>query len=264
MRRIRPRPWGTSVLLALVPALCLAAPARAQEAKGARELQELEKRIQEEQKSWRAFRAEAAGAEERAALIEAFPKDELAAELQALAAGARGTEVAARAWMHVLRLGSMLDDRALFERALERLLAEHLQSQEIAGLTLELTYGVPEWSAPLAADALRKILAGNPTESVQANGLAQLALLVGLDPRFGAAGRAEAETLLARIEKEYTTADFIGMTGAQFAAGARHEMNHLRVGQVAPDFEVTDQEGAKFRLSDYRGRVVVLDFWGFV
>ena len=63
---------------------------------------------------------------------------------------------------------------------------------------------------------------------------------------------------------EYGDEDFIGMTGQQFAAGARFEMDHLRVGQVAPDFEVTDQEGTRFKLSDYRGRVVVLDFWGFV
>jgi hypothetical protein len=257
--------WGTLVLLVLVPALTAAGQASDPQAvERARALQALEQRIAEEQKSWRAFRAEAGSAEERVALREAFPKDEFAAELIAIADSAKGTDVAARAWLDVLRIGTMLDDRPLFERALERLLAEHIQSPEVAGLTLELTYGVPEWSAPLAADALRKILAGNPNKSVQANGLAQLALLVGLDPRFGDAGRAEAETLLARIEKEYTTADFIGMTGAQFAAGARHEMNHLRVGQVAPDFEVTDQEGAEFRLSDYRGRVVVLDFWGFV
>lgn len=266
MGRIRPHPWGTSVLLTLVPALAVAAPAShpQQEVESARELQRLEQRFAEEQKSWRAFRAEATTAEERAALLDAFPKDEFAAELTAIAESAKGTAVAARAWFDLLQLGTMLDDRALFERALARLLADHLQSPEVANLTLELTYGVRDWSAQLAADALRKILAANPAKGVQANGLAQLALLVGLDPRFGEAGRAEAEALLARIEKEYPSSDFIGMTGAEFAAGARHEMDHLRVGQVAPDFEMTDQEGARFRLSDYRGRVVVLDFWGFV
>jgi cytochrome oxidase Cu insertion factor (SCO1/SenC/PrrC family) len=34
------------------------------------------------------------------------------------------------------------------------------------------------------------------------------------------------------------------------------------VGQVAPDIEGDDLDGVPFKLSDYRGKVVVLDFWG--
>ena len=37
----------------------------------------------------------------------------------------------------------------------------------------------------------------------------------------------------------------------------------LSVGNRAPDFEAQDVEGARIKLSDYRGKVVVLDFWGF-
>ncbi len=37
----------------------------------------------------------------------------------------------------------------------------------------------------------------------------------------------------------------------------------LAVGNRAPDFEATDVTGVRFRLSDYRGKVVVVDFWGF-
>ncbi len=37
----------------------------------------------------------------------------------------------------------------------------------------------------------------------------------------------------------------------------------LAVGELAPDFEAVDPDGAAFKLSDYRGKVVVLDFWGF-
>jgi len=34
------------------------------------------------------------------------------------------------------------------------------------------------------------------------------------------------------------------------------------VGQVAPEIDGDDLDGVRFKLSDYRGKVVVLDFWG--
>jgi peroxiredoxin len=36
---------------------------------------------------------------------------------------------------------------------------------------------------------------------------------------------------------------------------------HLAIGKVAPEIEGQDQDGTKFKLSDYRGKVVLLDFW---
>lgn len=227
-------------------------------------LEGIERRLAEERKSWLEFRRSAVTAEERDELAAAFPREEFAAELAALAGEAPGSDVAARAWLDVFRLACLLDDRTLFESSLERLLAEHLRSPSIGALLSDLVYGAPDWSAPLAAPALRTILAGNDDAELQAFGMAQLALLVGLDPSFGEAGRREALELLERIGERFAERDFIGMQAAQFVAGARYEIEHLRVGQSAPDFETVDQDGVAFRLSDYRGRVVVLDFWGFV
>jgi hypothetical protein len=48
----------------------------------------------------------------------------------------------------------------------------------------------------------------------------------------------------------------------------RPPLNQAPVGQPlvpsvpAPEIEGTDQDGKSFKLSDYRGKVVLLDFWG--
>jgi hypothetical protein len=34
------------------------------------------------------------------------------------------------------------------------------------------------------------------------------------------------------------------------------------IGAPAPDIQGTDADGQSFKLSDYRGKVVMLDFWG--
>lgn len=49
-----------------------------------------------------------------------------------------------------------------------------------------------------------------------------------------------------------------GKTIAEYIAGVKATMP----GSVAPDFTQTDKEGKTFSLSDYRGKYVLLDFWG--
>ncbi len=39
-------------------------------------------------------------------------------------------------------------------------------------------------------------------------------------------------------------------------------ITQLKVGKLAPEIEGEDLDGAAFKLSDYRGKVVLLDFWG--
>jgi hypothetical protein len=43
---------------------------------------------------------------------------------------------------------------------------------------------------------------------------------------------------------------------------ALFELQKLSVGKTAPEIDGEDLDGKKFKLSDYRGKVVVLDFWG--
>ena len=52
-----------------------------------------------------------------------------------------------------------------------------------------------------------------------------------------------------------------GETVAQKAEPEVFGILRLSVGKVAPDIEGEDQDGVKFKLSDYRGKVILLDFW---
>jgi tetratricopeptide (TPR) repeat protein len=76
--------------------------------------------------------------------------------------------------------------------------------------------------------------------------------------------RREAEELYERAADRYgdVKTPYSDRTLRSRAESGLFELRYLRVGKVAPEIEGEDTEGCKFRLSDYRGKVVVLDFWG--
>ena len=53
---------------------------------------------------------------------------------------------------------------------------------------------------------------------------------------------------------------FDGPVGRK-AGSELFDLRSLSVGKAAPEVEGTDQDGKPFQLSDYRGKVVLLDFW---
>jgi hypothetical protein len=74
--------------------------------------------------------------------------------------------------------------------------------------------------------------------------------------------RNESEKLLARAGDRYADvkAGFRGTVG-EAARKELYEIRHLVVGKPAPEVDGEDQDGKKFKLSDYKGKVVLLDFW---
>lgn len=76
--------------------------------------------------------------------------------------------------------------------------------------------------------------------------------------------RQEAERLFERTAKKYAEVKTPRgkRTLGERAEAALFQMHHLQVGQRAPEIEGEDIDGKKFKLSDYRGKVVLIDFWG--
>jgi CubicO group peptidase (beta-lactamase class C family) len=72
----------------------------------------------------------------------------------------------------------------------------------------------------------------------------------------------EAEAFFEQAAQKYGNVKLAG--GGTVGAKAKAELfeiRHLSVGKEAADIEGEDQDGKRFKLSDYRGKVVLLDFW---
>lgn len=74
---------------------------------------------------------------------------------------------------------------------------------------------------------------------------------------------AESEMLYESIIEEFADVELReGIRIGDRANGDLYELRHLMPGKAAPDIEAEDVGGSTFKLSDYRGKVVMLDFWG--
>lgn len=73
----------------------------------------------------------------------------------------------------------------------------------------------------------------------------------------------EAEKLFELVAGKYPAVKMYGEeTLGDLAKGELFEMRNLAIGKTAPEIEADDLDGNKFKLSEYRGKVVVIDFWG--
>ena len=83
--------------------------------------------------------------------------------------------------------------------------------------------------------------------------------IIGLPTAFGfARAMADGETR----RREAPIRALIGNHAfEQLAAGEQTPLHYYGRNLSAPDFELRDQQGKTFRLSDHRGKVVVINFW---
>jgi len=173
-------------------------------------------------------------------------------------------------------------------RAIAILLRNHVQSDRAAEACRRMSYGFRKECEKF----LRKVLKDNPHREVR--GLAGLRLAQFLNGRlqrlelvkerpemakryeglFGkeylaalqqqdrAAAIKEVETIFEQAAEQYTDVKVpFGGTVGEKAKSELYEIRHLAVGKPAPEIEGEDQDSKPFKLSDYRGKVVLLYFW---
>ncbi|HVS11214.1 MAG TPA: redoxin domain-containing protein [Planctomycetota bacterium] len=206
---------------------------------------------------------------EKDAVFAQEPSAAFVPEFKALAESIAGTEPAAQAWIWVVRLGQRVDGGAPAKEALGVLTSRYVDSPALGDLARELEYAGHGIGFDTCEGALRTVLEKSPLRAVQARAQYVLARTLmrsrgrQLSEEAALERRAEARKLFVDLAERFGAED-AGRDRTYAAQAERNlfEIDHLQIGMVAPDFECTDADGVKFKLSDYRGKVVVVDFWG--
>ena len=163
--------------------------------------------------------------------------------LRALASEHAGTDLAAKAlgW-----LASRVGD----QDALAKLLEDHADSAAIADVLPALAFGQAEENEA----HLRSLAKDSPHEVVRGKACFFLAMRLQREQREDEA--FEWFEKVGAFEVALEDERF-----GELRERSKRELS-LRIGAVAPDIVGPDTDGVEFKLSDYRGKVVLLDFWG--
>ena len=180
-------------------------------------------------------------------------------------------------------------DVGMIQRSCQAVLRSHLQSEDLGAFVEQLSR-----CEDLAAErALQAILSSSPHRDVRGNACFQLGLkklssarlardlkeadaddLKELQDNFTevALTRAQSlepeiiqavgEKLLERVVEEFSDVKWRRGTLGRYASGELFELRNLQIGMIAPEIEGKDVFERPMKLSEFRGKVVLLDFWG--
>ncbi len=173
-------------------------------------------------------------------------------------------------------------------RAIAILLRDHVHSDKLGETCKRAQYGFRKECETF----LRTVLEKNPHRDVQGQACLRLALFLygrlnrldllkdqpdvtkryegiygkeyldALRRQDRAKAVAEVEAILEQAADTYGDVKLpYGGTIGESAKTELFAIRRLAVGKETPDIEGTDQDGVRFKLSDYRGKVVLLYFW---
>jgi tetratricopeptide (TPR) repeat protein len=145
------------------------------------------------------------------------------------------------------------------KEAFKKLSHDYLASPHIAMFCFYLEHYYDPNDRQAGAKLLKQIVDTNPDTESKAAALLCLGRATKRNP-------AVAEKYFTEVIEKYPNIklDLFGrkMDFAKDAKNELFEIQHLSIGKPAPDITGEDIDGKKFSLSDYRGKVVLLDFWG--
>lgn len=143
---------------------------------------------------------------------------------------------------------------------------KYLESPKLGPVAFSLGFGTDKGSEEL----LRDLIAKNPSREIQGQSAMALgmylrrkrdSLLHGGDKQAAEKLERQMEAVYDRVVKEWADVQLNRGAIGKLAEAELFEIRFLCPGKPAPDIQGLDAVGKSFKLSDYRGKVVLIDFW---
>ena len=140
-------------------------------------------------------------------------------------------------------------------QALSLLAEHHIESEQLKDVAMNLSRGTADM-----VPGLLTIAEKSPHHDVQGCATLSAGIILGKDPLT----RERGVKLLEKVIADYSDVTHYDgrLVLGKKATGELYVMRNLQVGMTVPEIENEDVDGVVFKLSDYRGKVVLLDFWG--
>ena len=145
------------------------------------------------------------------------------------------------------------------------LLLEHHMRHEGLGPVAKRYVGAPApTTRPFAEKVMRRVIAGSPHAKVRGETSFYLARWLRHNkPETNAAEIITFLELTIKACKDVPgTFPYQNRSLSEVADAELFRLRFLQVGKKAPDISGEDVAGVAFKLSEYRGKVILLDFWG--
>ena len=197
-------------------------------------------------------KARKAAPDERRSLKRPDPSGP-AAEIVPLLKTAMAHEGALKAVQWMVRYGRDAEGFEFNANTYELIAKHHMQSESLGEFCVML--GRHASNEPTKA-FLHRVIKESTNEDAKGMALFTLAF---------EAERRDPDAFLkyaGQLVKEHPNLEFRGRKLAGMLEGKMFAAQNLAIGKEAPDIEGEDVDGVAFKLSDYRGKVVVIDFWG--
>jgi S1-C subfamily serine protease/peroxiredoxin len=200
-------------------------------------------------------------------IVRRNPSNAFAARFLALGKENRKTKIGLQSYLMACSLLRSADPKTtsgILQETANLLLEDHLDDRDLGQAAL-LMPALPQSGTKRF---LRALIEKSPYREVRAYACCSLAKILQheSDANPGTVSNPAADkeivALLTRVTDEFADVKVQGHSLVELVKPLLFAKERLAVGMSAPEIEGADVDGTRFKLSDYRGKVVLLEFWG--